>query len=62
MPISREDLQKQLAHTQQEFENAKASAYRADGVIQMLQHLIAETETDVTPADPPTVTPDSPKE
>ena len=56
MALTVEDLKKQLTQTEQEFENAKAWMYRADGVIQLLRLQIAQAET-ATPETPePTTT------
>lgn len=39
-------LKKQLEHTKQEFEQAKAHVIRCDGAIQLLEHLIKEAEAE----------------
>ena len=41
---SLESLRKQLAETEAEWEQARAHLYRCDGAIQLLRHLIAESE------------------
>ena len=52
MALTVEDLKKQLTQTEQEFENAKAWMYRADGVIQLLRLQIAQAETEQAPETP----------
>lgn len=42
-------LKEQLAHTESEFEQAKASLYRCDGVIALLKHMIKDAEAEAAP-------------
>jgi len=42
--IKMDDLKAQLAATEAEMEAAKAHLYRCDGALQVLKHLIAESE------------------
>lgn len=49
-----DELKAQLAETENQHEAAKAVVYRTDGAVQMLRHIIAETESAAAPpSDPP---------
>ena len=49
--INVESLREQLKASEVELEEAKAHVYRCDGVIRMLQHLIAEAEKPEKPSE-----------
>ena len=51
MVVSTESLKKQLAETEVEFEQVKATIYRYDGVIQLLKKLIIDAEAEESPKD-----------
>ena len=46
MAVNAESLKKQLAETEAEFEQVKATIYRYDGVIQLLKKLIADADAE----------------